>query len=168
VPDRVVLSCGLAVGLELDRPLLRLLRRELQGADALERAGRAVSRRPLSEKRLEQRLEHAGLPFDARRSAVETLKETQLVDDPRLARERAAFLAARGWGDAAIAARLAGEGLSEGDARAAIEELPEEHVRARNLVAGNADRRKAWALLARRGFSTDSAEVALGTLDEGA
>jgi regulatory protein len=167
IPDEVVLRCRLAAGVELDRPLLRRLRHELQQAEALERAGRALARRPLSERRLDERLERAGLVAAARLSAVTRLKASGLVDDAKLARERAASLARRGWGDAAIAARLAAEGFSESAARAALETLEPEIDRAVALAGNVPDRRKAWAVLARRGFAPDSAERAVGALDEG-
>jgi SOS response regulatory protein OraA/RecX len=152
---------------ELDRPLLRRLRHELQHADALQRAGRALARRPLSEQRLEERLEGAGFAADARRNAVTKLKASGLVDDDKVAQGRADSLASRGWGNSAIAARLAAEGFGESGARTAIETLEPEMERAVALVVNVPDRRKAWALLARRGFAPDSVETAIGTLDEG-
>jgi SOS response regulatory protein OraA/RecX len=94
-----------------------------------------------------------------------TLAAAGLVDDARLARARAAALADRGWGDLAVAARLRREGLEEGEVRAALANLPPEAERAAALVAGLADRRKAWSLLARRGFSPDASEEVLGALD---
>ena len=66
-----------------------------------------------------------------------------------------------------IAARLAAEGFGDPEARAAIETLEPEIDRAAPLVADVPDRRKAWTLLARRGFAHDSVETVLGTLDEG-
>lgn len=153
--------------MELDRPLLRRLRHELQHADALNRAGRALARRPLSEQRLEERLERQGLAPDARRNAVTRLKASGLVDDAKLARGRADSLAGRGWGNSAIAARLAADGFAESAARGAIERLEPEMERAVALVVNVPDRRKAWALLARRGFAPDSLETAIGALDEG-
>jgi len=167
VPDEVVLRCGLAAGVDLDRPLLRRLRHELQHADALQRAGRALARRPLSEQRLDERLEGAGMAADARLTALTRLKASGLVDDAKLARGRADSLAGRGWGDSAIAARLAAEGFGEPAVREALEALEPEIDRAAALVVNVADRPKAWALLARRGFTPDSAETAIGALDEG-
>ncbi|MEX2102339.1 MAG: regulatory protein RecX [Gaiellaceae bacterium] len=167
VPDEVVLRCRLTAGVELDRPLLRRLRHELQHAGALHRAGRALARRPLSEQRLEERLERAGVAADARQNAVTKLKASGLVDDTKLARGRADSLAGRGWGNGAIAARLAAEGFDESVARAAMEALEPEPERAVALVVGVPDRRKAWALLARRGFAPDSVETAIGALDDG-
>lgn len=166
VPDEVVLRCQLAAGVELDRPLLRRLRQELQNAGALQRAGRALARRPLSEQRLDERLERAGFPVDARLNAVTRLKASGFVDDVKLARGRAESLADRGWGNTAIAGRLDAEGFEETAARVAIEALEPEIDRAVALVATVSDRRRAWALLTRRGFATDSVEAAAGTLDE--
>jgi sugar/nucleoside kinase (ribokinase family) len=87
------------------------------------------------------------------------------VDDERLAQGRACALAERGWGNAAIAFRLAGEGLSDVNVEAALAELEPEVVRARRAAAGRADR-KTWALLARRGFDPETIESVLGPLDE--
>jgi regulatory protein len=166
VPDEVIVRCGLALGTRLERPLLRRLRTELLRAEALERSGRALAKRPLASHRLEQRLERARIPAATRRAAVETLESAGLLDDARLAESRAIALADRGWGDAAIAARLEADGFPEDLACAALEKLEPEAERAKRLVAARVDKRKAWALLARRGFSAESAESALGALDD--
>lgn len=165
VPDEVVVRCGLYAGLTLDRPRLRLLRTELRRAEALTAAARALAQRPLSRRRLSERLRGRGVPQAVERQALTTLAGAGLVDDRRLAVARAAALAGRGWGDSAIAARLAGEGIDETDVRVALAELPSEAVRAPALVGDLADRRKAWSLLARRGFSPDAIEAVLGPLD---
>jgi len=99
------------------------------------------------------------------RETLGTLAAAGLVDDARLARARAAALADRGWGDLAIAARLQRDGLEEAEARVALAELPAEQGRAAALVADLSDGRNAWSLLARRGFSPDAIEGALGSLD---
>ena len=96
------------------------------------------------------------------------LESAGLVDDRRLARRRAAALTERGWGDAAIAARLEREGLDDAEARAALEELPPEVERARTVAAGVAEPRRAASLLARRGFSFETIEDVLSGLDENA
>jgi regulatory protein len=166
VPDEVVALCGLAAGVELDRPLLRRLRAELRRAEALEVAGRALARRPLSRRRLSERLRGRGVPPPAEREAVATLDRLGLVDDARLAPERAVALAERGWGDEAIAARLEAEGLAHELVARAVTELEPEHERAATLAAPSRDRRAAWKLLARRGFSLEAIEAALGALDE--
>jgi SOS response regulatory protein OraA/RecX len=166
VPDAVVLRCGLAPGVELDRPLLRTLRRELRRAEALDAAARTVARRDLSSRRLRERLEARGVRAPAAEGAVATLEDAGVVDDARAARSRAGALADRGWGDAAVAARLAGEGYGSADVTAAVERLAPEEERARPLAAGAGDPQKAWKLLARRGFAHESIEAVVGLLDE--
>jgi SOS response regulatory protein OraA/RecX len=166
VPDDVVVSCGLRAGLELERPLLRDLRRALRRSEALEAAVRTVSRRDLSSRRLRQRLDARGIASPEAEAAVEALASAGVVDDERLARARAQSVADRGWGDAAIAARLQEEGLPAGAVTQAIEELPAERERAAGLVAREPDRRAAWRLLGRRGFAQETVEDVVGVLDD--
>jgi SOS response regulatory protein OraA/RecX len=162
VPDDVVVRCGLRADLDLDRPLLRRLRRELRHAEAIAVAGRTLRRRDVSAKRLAERLARAGVPPVAGRSAVGALREANILDDARVAGSRARALAERGWGDAAISARLEAEGVDEGAAGQAIGALPPEASRATEIAARVPDRRKAWILLARRGFDESTIEDVLG------
>jgi len=113
------------------------------------------------------RLRSRGVTEEATASALATLSVAGFVDDDRLARGRAAVLADKGWGDAAITARLVGEGLAEAKVEAGLAELEPESMRAARLVAGR-DPRKSWALLQRRGFDLETIEATLGSLDEGA
>jgi SOS response regulatory protein OraA/RecX len=102
---------------------------------------------------------------DAEEAAVATLAGAGFVDDARLARGRALALAEKGWGDAAIEARLVGEGLPEPMIRAAVVELEPEAQRAARIVGG-LTALKAWPLLQRRGFELEAIETVLGALDE--
>jgi SOS response regulatory protein OraA/RecX len=165
VPDVVVVRCGLHAGLALDRPRLRLLRSELKRAEALSSAGRALAQRPLSRRRLSEHLQQRDVPPPAEREALEVLTAAGLVDDARLASARAGALAGRGWGNAAIEARLDSEGVGVAQVQAALAELPAEAERAVAIAASIRDRRKAWSTLARRGFSPDVIESALASLD---
>jgi SOS response regulatory protein OraA/RecX len=167
VPNDVVARCGLAPGVELERPLLRELRRELRRAEALGAATRTLARRDLSARRLRERLDARGVRAPAAEAALATLESAGVVDDARLARSRARSLAERGWGDGPVAARLEQEGFDPELVRAAVSDLAQEHERAAALAAGLPDRKAAWRLLARRGFSPDSIEHAVGVLDEG-
>jgi SOS response regulatory protein OraA/RecX len=164
VPDEVVVRCGLAAGQALERPLLRRLRRELRHAEALAVAGRTLRRRDLSTRRLAERLESAGVAPAAERSALQALTHARLLDDTRLAAARALALAERGWGDAAIAARLEAEGIGEADGRQALAGLPAEVARAKKLSRG-LGRGKTWTLLTRRGFEHETIEAVAGSLD---
>jgi regulatory protein len=166
VPDVVVLRCGLSEGTELERPLLRELRRELRRAEALTTATRALRARDLSRKRLTERLRSRGIAPTEGRRAVAVLQEAGLVDDERLARTRASVLAERGWGDAAIEARLAREDVPAALVRKAIAELPPERERAVAACASADGPRATWSLLARRGFATETIEDVVGRLDD--
>lgn len=166
VPDDVVVHCGLRAGLELERPLLRDLRRELRRCEALAAAVRTVSRRDVSAGRLRQRLDARGIAPQEAVAAVETLSAAGVVDDERLARSRARALAERGWGDAAVAARLEQEGFRREAVTGALGELPAEHERAAELAARTPDRVALWRLLARRGFAPETIEDVVGPLDE--
>ena len=166
VPDEVVARCGLSAGVSVDRPLLRRLRTELLRAEALATAGRALARRDLSVRRLDERLRRRGLPPAHARAAVGALESVRIVDDVRVARSRAAVLCERGLGDEAILARLEQEGLAPDLAREAVEELPPELERAVRLAEGAGTPRNAANLLLRRGFSPDAVEAVVGALDE--
>jgi regulatory protein len=161
VPDGVVVRCSLSADAVLDRPLARSLARELRSERALGTAVRSLRARPISEQRLRERLRSRGVRRDAEETAVGTLTEAGFVDDGRLARGRAVALAERGWGNAAIEARLTGEGLRAPDVEAAVTELEPETDRAGALVAGLPPR-KAWSLLQRRGFDSETIESVLG------
>jgi SOS response regulatory protein OraA/RecX len=150
----------------LDRSLARSLARELRQEQALATAVRSLRARPLSERRLRERLQDRGVRADAEEATVATLSEAGFVDDERLARGRAAALAERGWGDLAIKARLLAEGLPESAVAAAVAELELEAVRAGRLTTAAGSRRKAWTLLQRRGFAAETIEAVLGGLDE--
>ncbi len=164
VPEGTVVRCSLSAGVVLDRPLARSLARELRRERALGTAVRSLRARPMSEQRLRERLQSRGVRPDAEEAAVGTLTGAGYVDDGRLARCRAVALAERGWGDAAIEARLTGEGLKEPDVEAAVADLDPETERAGALVAGLPPQ-KAWALLQRRGFDSETVESVLGGLD---
>ena len=161
-PLAVVTRAGLVVGLELDRGRLRQLARERRRARALDEAARVLARRDLSRRSLEARLARASVGSTARADAVETLARVGLVDDGRYARGRAAALADRGFGDAAIRWRLEQEGV-DGEAREdAVSHLEPEALRARHLLDRRGRTPSTARLLARRGFSEDAVEWAFG------
>jgi regulatory protein len=149
----------------LDRALARSLARELRQQRALGTAVRTLRARPVSERRLRERLRSHGVRADAEEAALATLSDAGFVDDKRLTRGRALALAERGWGDAAIEVRLAGEGLPESRVAEAVAALEPEAQRAEALITGLPPR-KAWALLQRRGFDSETVESVLGSLDE--
>jgi regulatory protein len=168
-PVDVVARVQLATGEELDRPRLRELARELRRTRAVSSALRAVSRRDLSSQRLRERLQRRGIPPCEREEALGALQRAGFVDDARYASRRAASLADRGHGDAAIRWRLEGEGVPPDLVADAICELEPERERARRVVAARGPGIRTARELARRGFGEDAVESALGGVvaDEG-
>jgi regulatory protein len=129
---------------------------------ALAVAGRALARRDLSTRELAGRLARAGIAPDVAEEVRERLVASGAVDDARYARTAAESLARRGWGDAAIEARVRGAGVDRETAREAITALEPEPQRARTIAEREHDPRRAAVRLARRGFSRESVEEALG------
>lgn len=162
VPDDVVVRVGLVAGAPLERPVLRILRAELQRARALGVAGRALSRRDLSTSEVAARLERAGVPDPVAADVGRTLERVGALDDARVAAGRVASLAARGWGDAAIEAKLAAAGLDEALVREALAEAEPERERAKRLAAGTGDPAKLARRLASRGFAAETVADLIG------
>jgi SOS response regulatory protein OraA/RecX len=163
LPVDVVVRAGLSEGLALDRPALRLLRRELRRAEALAIAARALRARDLSEERLAQRLARAAVAPATAAESLQLLGKAGIVDDARFAHRRAETLVERGYGDAAIEHDLERQGLAGETVTAALEELPDELERARRLVERRGRGPKTARYLASKGFGEEAIEAAGGT-----
>ena len=161
LPVAVVVRAGLVLGRPLDRPALRLLRRELRREEALAVATRALRARDLTERRLAERLERAAVAPAAAAASLAALSGAGLVDDRRFAANRAAGLADRGYGDAAIRHDLEGQGVSPELVEAALRALEAEPVRARRLVEVRGPGARTARYLASKGFGEDALEAAL-------
>lgn len=155
LPAEAVVRAGLVVGRRLDRETARALARELRRSRALGRALRVLAARDRSRGELESRLAAAGLPEDARNEALAALERGGLVDDTRVASGRAAALARRGYGDAAIRADLARRLVPPDAVAAALAELEPEPERARRLLDEARDSADAARRLAARGFDRE-------------
>jgi SOS response regulatory protein OraA/RecX len=160
LPLDVVARAGLARGCELDRPRARLVRRELRRSEALTRAARALRRRDLPERALDTRLRRAGFQEDERAAALGTLARAGLVDDARFAHTRAASLAERGRGDAAIAWDLERQGVAPELVESALGTLAPERDRALALAARHGATVATARMLVRRGFGEEAVEAA--------
>lgn len=128
---------------------------------ALDRAARALARRDHSTKSLRAKLERAGVSEPARDDAVETLARLGYLDDERFARDRAAQLAGRGYGDEWIRADLQVQGVAPEAAEPALAALEPERERALREAAKLGGGLRAARTLARRGFSEESLEGVL-------
>jgi SOS response regulatory protein OraA/RecX len=162
LPVTVVTRAGLAQGLTLDRPALRLVRRELRREEALSVATRALGARDLSAQQLAERLERAAVPPAAVEASLAALSGAGLVDDGRFAANRALGLAGRGYGDAAIRHDLERQGVAPDVVEGAFAGLETESVRARRLVEARGRGPRTARYLASKGFGEDALEAALG------
>lgn len=162
----VAARSGLEVGLDLDRPRLRLLRRELRRGDALAAGAGALARRDRSEQGLRAVLERKGVDEREREETIATLRRLGALDDGRFAHARAAALAERGLGDGAIAVRLERDGIDQEQSAAALASLEPERDRAVRVVErrGKGARTARW--LAARGFASESIEAAIAPSEE--
>jgi SOS response regulatory protein OraA/RecX len=158
LPLEVVVRAGLSVGEALDRPRLRLLRRELRRHEAIVAATGALRHRDHSARSLEQKLERGGVAPAERAATLDTLGRAGLLDDARFASDRARTLAGRGWGDAAIRADLERQGLDGEPVAEAIAALDPERERAREHAARRGGGPRAARWLASRGFEADALE----------
>ena len=162
VPQEAAFTAGLDVGRQLDRQRARRLRQELVRLRTLDAAARALRRRDLSAQRLAELLERTGGPADMRRQTVEMLERVGVVDDVRLAHTRAATLAQRGYGDAAIDADLDRQGISA-DVRAdAIAALRPELERLGRIVERRGTGPRTARYAAQRGFGDAAVAAASG------
>jgi regulatory protein len=158
LPLEVAVRAALTVGEELDRPRLRLLRRELRRHGALASAGRALRHRDHSAAELGRKLERRGVTEAERDAALETLERAGLVDDARFAAGRARALAERGWGDAAIRLDLERHGVTGDHLDQALAALDPEPERAAALAARRGGGLRAARWLAARGFDESALE----------
>ncbi len=159
LPAEVVVGVALAPGVELDRILVRELRRALRRSEALATGVRALSRRARSVRTVEDRLERGGFTARERRRTLETLQGAGVLDDGRFGADRAEALAAQGWGDEGIRCRLEEEGLAPELVAASIAGLPPEAERARRMTAARGLRPATLRYLAARGFGEDAIEA---------
>jgi SOS response regulatory protein OraA/RecX len=156
LPADAVARAGLAVGRDLDRSTVRDLAREVRRARALAAAARSLAAGDRSQAALERRLARGGHSASAREDAVVALGRAGLVDDARLAENRADLLARRGYGDAAIRADLRRRMVSAEEAAAAVTGLEPESTRVRRLLEGQTVTPRLLRRLAGRGFSPDT------------
>lgn len=153
-----VADARLAVGVTVDRPRARELARALRTIRAFDQAVGIVERQERSRAQVKRRLAQRGIRGDDVRQAVTRLASIGGVDDERFARGRAALLAGRSYGDAAIADDLARAGIDPERVRAALATLRPEAERAEIAVTARGCSVRTIRYLAARGFAEDSIE----------
>ena len=137
-------------------------RQQPQASDPIDLAARALRHRDRSRSQIDERLTRAGVDEDRRSDALDALERIGYVDDSRFAAQRAESLAGREYGDEAIRAFLAADGVTDEVAGKAVGALPPEAERAAAIVARIGPSPKTAARLARKGFGEDAVEAAAG------
>ena len=137
-------------------------RKQPQASDPVDLAARALRHRDRSRSQIDDRLARAGVEDDRRADALDALERVGYVDDARFAAGRASSLAERGYGDEAIRALLAADGLAPDAVEDAVTSLEAEAERAAAIVAGLGASPRTAARLARKGFGEEAVEAAAG------
>jgi regulatory protein len=133
-----------------------------RASDPVDLAAQALRHRDRSRRQIDERLARAGVEDELRADALDALARIGYVDDARFAAQRAESLAGRGYGDEAISALLAADGVPPGVAAEAVGVLRPEADRAAEIVASLGASPRTAARLARIGFGEDAVEAAAG------
>ena len=139
-----------------------MTRKQPQRSDPIDLAAKALQHRDRSRTQIDERLARAGVENERRSEALAALERLGYVDDARFAGQRAESLADRGYGDEAIRALLAADGVAPAVAGDAVGSLRPEPERAAEIVASLGASPRTAARLARKGFGEDVIEAAAG------
>ncbi|MCA1693704.1 MAG: recombination regulator RecX [Actinobacteria bacterium] len=143
-----------------------------QGRDAMERAGRFLTRRARSESEVRDALMRSGFEADVVERTVVKLKDLELLDDLAFAREWVQERGGgKGFGPRRLVAELNAKGVDRDTAEQALEEVGlDDEARAKEVAAGlvrkvasRPTRQQAMRLqqmLVARGFGFEDAATA--------
>ncbi|MCI7742958.1 MAG: recombination regulator RecX [Clostridiales bacterium] len=165
----VVTDLRLYSGRELDGEELRELRAASAAALARNRAMELLSRRPMSEKELIDKLIRKGEDEETAADCARWLRENGFLDDESYAAAVARHYAAKGYGPGRVRAELSRRGVDRELWDDTIEAMPENSEKMDRFIAARLtdpeDReqvRKVSAALYRRGYSWEEIRSALG------
>ena len=164
----VVTDLRLYSGRELDEEELKELYRASRSALARNRAMELLSRRPMSEKELVDKLIRKGEDEEAARDCARWLREEGFLNDESYAATVARHYAAKGYGPGRVRAELSRRGVDRELWDGTIEAMPENSEKMDRFIAARLtdpeDRdqvRKVSAALYRRGYSWEEIRSAL-------
>ena len=167
---------GVAEGDEIDDPRRTSVEEALTRVRARLFVVRSLAVKMQSAAEIEKKLAARDVPPEVARQAIERVKGYGYIDDASLAGQLARGMQARGYGRRRAEQKLRTRGLPRALADTALDEaygdrdevaLAREAL-GRRAVGDDADRRRAVAFLARRGFSAGAAWRAVrDAADEG-
>ena len=156
----VITDLRLYSGRELDEEELKALRAASASALARNRAMELLSRRPMSEKELVDKLIRKGEDQETAADCARWLREKGFLDDESYAAAVARHYAAKGYGPGRVRAELSRRGVDRELWDDTIQAMPENTDRLDRFIAARLtdpeDRdqiRKVSAALCRRGYS---------------
>ena len=165
----VVTDLRLYAGRELDGEELKELRAASRSALARNRAMELLSRRPMSEKELIDKLIRKGEDEETAADCARWLRENGFLNDESYAAAVARHYAAKGYGPGRVRAELSRRGVDRELWDDTIEAMPENSEKMDRFIAARLtdpeDReqvRKVSAALYRRGYSWEEIRSALG------
>ena len=165
----VVTDLRLYAGRELDGEELKELRAASRSALARNRAMELLSRRPMSEKELIDKLIRKGEDEETAADCARWLRENGFLNDESYAAAVARHYAAKGYGPGRVRAELSRRGVDRELWDGTIEAMPENREKMDRFIAARLtdpeDReqvRKVSAALYRRGYSWEEIRSALG------
>ena len=165
----VITDLRLYSGRELDEEELKALRAASASALARNRAMELLSRRPMSEKELVDKLIRKGEDQETAADCARWLREKGFLDDESYAAAVARHYAAKGYGPGRVRAELSRRGVDRELWDDTIEAMPENTEKLDRFIAARLtdpeDReqiRKVSAALYRRGYSWEEIRSALG------
>ena len=164
----VITDLRLYSGRELDEEELKELYRASRSALARNRAMELLSRRPMSEKELVDKLIRKGEDQETAADCARWLRENGFLDDESYAAAVARHYAAKGYGPGRVRAELSRRGVDRELWDDTIQAMPENTDRLDRFIAARLtdpeDReqlRKVSAALYRRGYSWEEIRSAL-------
>ena len=164
----VITDLRLYSGRELDGEELKELRAASASALARNRAMELLSRRPMSEKELIDKLIRKGEDEETAADCARWLRENGFLDDESYAAAVARHYAAKGYGPGRVRAELSRRGVDRQLWDGTIEAIPENSEKMDRFIAARLtdpeDReqvRKVSAALYRRGYSWEEIRSAL-------
>jgi regulatory protein len=180
VEPEVLSEIGVAEGDEIDEARRAAVEEALARVRARLFVVRSLAVRMQSEAEIEKKLAARDVPPEVARAAIERVAGYGYIDDASLAGQLARGMQARGYGRRRAEQKLRQRGISGSPAEVALDEAyggRDEVDLARvalghRAVADDANRRRAIAFLARRGFSAGAAwkavrDAARDGLDDG-
>lgn len=168
----VVTDLRLYAGRELDGEELKELRAASRSALARNRAMELLSRRPMSEKELIDKLIRKGEDEETAADCARWLRENGFLNDESYAAAVARHYAAKGYGPGRVQAELSRRGVDRELWDGALDQMPDNSGKLDKFIAARlkdpTDRdqvRKVTAALYRRGHSWEDIRAALRRFD---